>query len=526
MKKSLLDTFQTNQRLANWSLKILISLMVVCLAVSVMQFGERLAAGQNWSGWYIPILAWLISLEAMITKEKTQDLDPLAKLLYHVSEWIIFAIIVKVVHYLIVGTDLLWIDLPQWQQNLASFFTGDYLPIMVVLFLTWALSGSLTNDMVELQTELTDFKWELGKLENNRQAARQRMAEKIFVAGGIMIFITMLTRLDLQQIWGEMPASTASIANVLVYFFLTLAFLSITQFSLLRGKWFWNQTPIAPGIGKNWLKFSLIFFAILAAIAFILPTRYTFGFLEVLYFVFNLIVQVAYFFISLLALPCGWLFSLLGLTKSQPTVNTPLQLPKALTPEPGGPPVAWWELVKSILFWAIFVGIIVFAFINYFRQHPRALKSIRAMPGFGWLFRTLQTILNWLRGINTQLSATISSGWKRIFGPSSKTSQRNLAQLFNFKRLSPRQKVIFYYLRLLDKSKSSGIDRKPYQTPDQFASRLEQFVPEEQQDIHAMTDTFVEARYSNHPIGDEHTNAAQRLWRKIVRSLKPQKSKI
>ena len=496
--------------------------MVVCLAISVMQFGDRMAAGRNWAGWILPVFAWLVSLEAMATQEKVHDLGIGPKFLYHISEWIIFAIIVKIIHYLIIGPDQLWIDLPQWQQNIVNFLSGDYLPVLLVLFLTWMLSGSLTNDMEELQNELTDFKWELGKLENNRQAARQRMAEKIFVAGGIMVFITMLTRLDLRQFWGETPASKASIANVLIYFLLTLAFLSITQFSLLRGRWFWNQTPIAPGIGKNWIKFSLIFFAILAAISFILPTRYTFGLLEVLQFILSLVVQVAFFIISLLSIPCGWLFSLLGIKNSQTTNTPPLQLPQ-LTQPPGSPPLPLWELVKSILFWAVFIGIIGFAIVNFLRQHPGALKSLRRVPGFGWLFQALKSLFNWLSGVNKQIAATISTGWKRIFGASPQNIYKNLGQFINFKRLSPRQQVIFYYLRLLDKSKKSGIDRKPYQTPDQFAGDLEHFVPEVQQDIHAMTDAFVEARYSNHPIGDEHTNAVLRLWRKIVRNLKPHK---
>ncbi len=100
----------------------------------------------------------------------------------------------------------------------------------------------------------------------------------------------------------------------------------------------------------------------------------------------------------------------------------------------------------------------------------------------------------------------------------------SLGRMLNFKQLSPRQQVIFYYLRLLDRSKKSGVERKPYETPGQFASQLEQFIPDVQDDIHNMTDAFVEARYSHHSISSDHTTAVQRMWRKIAQRLKPQRS--
>jgi hypothetical protein len=523
MKRNFFETFLTSQRISDWAFKLLISLLMVCVAISIMQFGARLTAGKNWNGWYLPVFTWLVSIEAMATRGKLKDLDPNPKLLYHVSEWVIFAILLKVFHYLMVGPDQIWSDLPRWQMDFLNFFEGDYLPVLAVMFFAWLMSGSLINDLEELKIEMTDLKWELGKLDNNRQAARQRMAEKIFAAGGFMVFVTLFTRLDLQVLWGETPASQASIANVLVYFLLTLVFLSITQFSLLRGRWFWNQTPMAPEIGKNWFKYSLLFFAVLAAIAFILPTRYTFSLLQVLQIFFNILSQLMILLFTLITFPCTWLLMLLGLRPIQPEPLTPIRPPLLDNLQTAGSPSPWWELVKSIVFWSIFVGIIVFAFVNFLRQHPGIVKKLLHIPGFHWLIEGFKSLWSWVKGMNQQIAATIASGWQRIFRSGSKALRKNIERVLNFKQLSPRQQVIFYYLRLLDRSKKSGIDRKPYQTPDQFAIELEQFVPDVQQDIHSLTETFVEARYSNHSIGTEHTSAVQKLWRKIVRRLKPQK---
>ncbi|HEX7556970.1 MAG TPA: DUF4129 domain-containing protein [Leptolinea sp.] len=526
MKTNFLDIFQNNQKFSNWAVKILIGVMFGVAAVSIVQFGQRIASPTfSWNGWYLPVLVFLISQVAFLTKDKLESLDFTEKSIYYVTEWIIFAVLLKIIIYLVNSPDQFWLDLPLWQQNPANFFTGEYLPVLVILFLSWVLSSSAAGDLTELQSELTDFKWELGKLENNRQAARQRIAHKVLIVGGFMVFIAMASRLELRQIFGETPASQASLAYVLIFFMLALVFLSQTQFALLRGRWFWNQTPITPNMGRNWIKYSLLFFALIGLISFILPTRYTYGLLETIQVAFSFLLQVVITLIGFLTIPCGFIFSLFNLKSSNDIATAPTPSPLLPPPIQAGGVNPWWELIKSILFWAVFMGVIGYSFLYFIRHNTFILATFRKMPGFGSLVRGIKSFWAWLVGVNQQLTSAISSGFTRIFQTLPKSIGREIPQFMSFRNLSPRQQVIFYYLRLIDRSKKSGIIRKPSQTPNQFASDLQKAVPDIEQDLETFTNKFVEARYSRHPVNTEQTSTVQRLWRKIVRSLSRSKPK-
>ena len=489
-------------------------------AVSFVQLGQRIAStAGGWNGWYLPVLVFLISQEAFWTRGKLESLDLSQKSIYHITEWIIFAVLLKIIIYLVHSPDQFWIDLPLWQQNLANFFTGEYLPVLLVLFLTWIFSSSAAGDLDELQSELTDYKWELGKLDNNRQAARQRLAQRVFIVGGVMVVSAMASRLDLKQIFGETPASQASLAYVLIFFLLALVFLSQTQFAVLRGRWFWNRTPMSPELGRNWVKYSLLFFVVIALIAFILPTRYTYGLLETIQVAFNFIFQVIISIVGLLALPCGWIFSLFNLKSKDTSDNTPPALPQFIPPAQSGGADPWWELAKSILFWAVFLGVIGYSFLYFIKHNSIFFSRILKIPVFSTIVKVAKSIWAWLAGINRQLAATIASSLARVFQSLPGQIYREFPHFVNFKSLTPRQKVVFFYLRMVDRSKKSGIDRKPSQTPNQFASDVGKAVPDVVQDIETFTEQFHEARYTLHPIQTEQTTIVQRLWRKIVKSL-------
>ena len=60
-----------------------------------------------------------------------------------------------------------------------------------------------------------------------------------------------------------------------------------------------------------------------------------------------------------------------------------------------------------------------------------------------------------------------------------------------------------------------GLDRRPAQTPYQYEQRLTGAVPEIDQDLHGLTDAFVEARYSPHRLDEPEAQRANSLWEHI-----------
>jgi hypothetical protein len=65
-----------------------------------------------------------------------------------------------------------------------------------------------------------------------------------------------------------------------------------------------------------------------------------------------------------------------------------------------------------------------------------------------------------------------------------------------------------------------GIRRKKAQTPYEYAQSLETLVPEVDQDIHSLTDAFVDARYSRKEVNDKDANVVKRSWQKIRGALR------
>jgi hypothetical protein len=181
--------------------------------------------------------------------------------------------------------------------------------------------------------------------------------------------------------------------------------------------------------------------------------------------------------------------------------------------------IPWLELLKSIAFWAIFVGIIGYALITFIRQNPHMIAAFRRVRLFNWLGDLWRWLGVWLRGAGAQLNTAFQQARIRLFPKRDLSLARQVQRWANFRQLNPRQKIVFYYLRLLERGGEHGIRRRSYETPYQYASTLETNLPEVQEDISGMTETFLEARYSTHRIGGEKTTLVQRFWRNITRSL-------
>ena len=109
----------------------------------------------------------------------------------------------------------------------------------------------------------------------------------------------------------------------------------------------------------------------------------------------------------------------------------------------------------------------------------------------------------------------------------------------NLKKLSPRDRVIYFYLTMLQKANRSGMSRHASQTPyefekmfsDRYTSSIEWGegtrlnIQDDAYPIEDLTEQFVEARYSNHLVSDEQAVAAQSSWKKVLKILRRKKSK-
>jgi Domain of unknown function (DUF4129) len=516
------ETFTHNERLTTLLTHAVASLMLACAAVSIVQIAEYLLP--NWDGTYLIFLAFIISLEAMISHRMMKGIYFLTPewLLYRGTEWIIVLVGLKLVLYAVHGFGQLWIDLPLWRQDFVqNFFTGEYLVDLILLFIFWSIANMFSEELSRLEGDEKVLRAEraTGIIEH-RPEVRRSLANLILVIGGAMIVLAAFMRLDWETLWGDRPPPSADVLNILVYFLLALALLSLTQFSIMRVHWILNRVPIDRNLAARWLVYATFFLFTMAALAFILPTRYSVGLLAVLSYLLNLVLTILSVIAFLLTLPIiflvGLLASLLGHSPPQaPAPPRPPQPPPVLIAQGGGLP----EILKSFLFWLIFLGVIGFSLVSYLQRHQEWLQGLRQMPVLGWLMNGLANIWHWMRQVTQSVSVSLGDGLRSLRGGQAERSEQGAGRFSSLRRLSPRQKVLFYYLAMLRRTAERGLPRQPHQTPNEYAHVLEEQLPEVDDEVNSITGHFNEARYSRHAITLQHAGRVQQFWRRIRSAL-------
>lgn len=509
------------QRFSNQVSSLVLVAMLVCLAVTYTQALRWLTRGMPELRWeHLPLLAFLTAIEAIFTRPVVRDLEGRARLVYHLAEWVTFAVVLKGVSYALNGFETLAFDLVRWQQDFLTFFDAEFVFAFGLVLLIWLLGRASANDLHDLTIDPADLYWELGKLQNSRAAIRARLVSRILWSGIALVILASGIRANITATAGP-AVSQEPVLNILIYFFLALILLSQTQYRLLNGRWFWHQTAASPQVARRWLRYGAFFFALLAALSFILPTNYALGLLETLNAVVSWGVTALLFLLQLLFLPILWLLSISGCTAQ--TAQPPSEAPPPLalfTPPPPSQPIPWLELLQSIFFWSIFLGIIGFALIQFIRQNTYLTRWLARFPLTAWVEPLWQWLSGWLRGTSKQLVTAVRDLAQRLTLPRNSAGQPPARAWLNFKQLNPRQQILFYYLQLLDRAQAHGIKRSQAETPNQYADTLRSQIPEVEEDITELTAAFVKARYSAHPISTTDTAQVQSLWRKIARAFK------
>jgi hypothetical protein len=520
MNLKLPTIFAKNQHLANLASYFVLAGMMVCIAITYTQLLRWVTRGVgDYHLEYLPVLALVIALEAIFTRPISRGLEGREKAVYHLAEWVTFAVVIKLIYYAFRGFDQLLLDLPRWQADFLNFLDPPFFLAYFLIVAIWTLSRSSANSIEELNSEPEDVRWEIGKLQNNRVAIRRELVDRLLWIGVALVAVESILRVNVAALLG-MEVAQGSVVNIMVYFCLTLVLFSQTQYALLHGRWHWHRTPISAIFSQHWLRYSLIFFALLALVAFLLPTGYSLGLLETLNYVISTLLATIWFVMQLILLPLVWLLSLGGCAR-QPQLPLPATTPAPSIPQipSSGPPLPWLQLLQSIVFWGIFIAVVVYAIVQFIRQNPQIFALLKSIRLLNWLGNLWQGFAGWLSGARAQVVSALQDARQRLFPKTNQNPLRQLRNWVNFRQLSPRQQIVFYYLRLLERGGEHGLKRQSFQTPYQYAGTLQSNLPEVEEDITGMTETFLEARYSQHEIDTQKTSLVQRFWRNITRSL-------
>lgn len=498
----------------------------------------RYALGLNWAGYLLPMAALYGAVGALTTgllgRPSWRDRRDLG---FRLGEVVIMLILARLAVWVFseglpgIATVRGWVLAPE------SFFSGEFLFATVTLLLSWSLAVAAAADFRDLAIQADEVaaresrewgdsksQWRAGN-PRSRIDILQGFAVRWIGLGAALVVCAGLTRV-------EVSASVAGVVRVglrglglraevvfalVVYFLSGLILMSHGRLAVLRGRWYNQEVDIAPSLMSRWHTTSLLFIALVALVALLLPLGTTGWLTDALQWVLALIARIAMAVVFLLSLLIGLLARLLSglLGESRPLPEdalppTPEPLPSQAEVADMMPP---W--LSGAVLWII-VGVITISLLLNFAQTSGLLE--------GRLGEQLMRLRLWWRARQAHLAQSMSSRLKRIRAPFRRLRPPALRPGLTARGRSepkfPREQVRRYYLAAVEEAAEEGAPRQASQTPSEFANDLAANWPESDQDIESLTEAFLDARYSAREIDEEDATAARGAWRRLAEAFR------
>ncbi len=407
---------------------------------------------------------------------------------------------------------------PRDPQALLLFLFDIETLLMLLLAVTVALTVSDT-------LEDLDRVGETPEMDKQYVTPLDALTGRFFLGGILVLVLSGLARVGLQDLLNfDRAPVTGLVATVLVYFVVGFLMLGQVRLALLATSWQAQGVNVPAELGGRWVRYSLVFLGVAGLIAFALPTGYTAGALGwiggVIIVVLNVVASLVTVLLGLIFLPLSWLMSLFN----GPHTDAPAADPTPLLPPPvllDQPLPAWVEVLRTIIVWSLLIGMALYVVINYLRDRPELLRALR---DFGPLRRLRQMwagLRHRLSGMAAAVQALPVAAWLR-----ERLRARPVLPPLRYFRLggaTPREQVQYYYLSLLRRAGEYGFGRKPAQTPAEYTPTLAANLSENTPEVQALTEAFIETRYSTHPVPAEQVQRVRSAWGRLRATLAKQK---
>ncbi len=517
--------------------KLLVCLMMTCVGVSINQIGMQLISG--WKGRLLPMFCFLIAVERMIMHKRIKHLVILGKtwFLFQVTLWVVILLSIKFALLIAFPPESWLIEFQLWRLNfIGNFFDIPYIYTLLFVIIIWMLSGYFTGLLTEMNLDEALIRYETALMApTDEPPVRERLLGAVFTIGFILVMITAVLRINLRLLIEEglkaselilpLPYLAAGAWNVLLYFLLGLSLMSLSQFARMNARWSFQKIKVTTRLASRWAGYSFGFILIVAILTSLLPTTYSSGLLssitQVFTVIFGFVIYIVSILFSVLIFLIGLLAKFLGLgTIDQGSLPTPAfihpEIPIQATAAGTEP---WWDLVKSLIFWAIFVSLVGFSISTFVGLHSDFFRNLSKVQIISWLVNAWRSLKILLRGLNTQISTMIDSGLGQLRSRQREIKTKRGRNLLHYRRLDNRQQVFLTFFTMIQRSGQKGIKRRESQTPYEFARKLKTVIPETEKEIAGVTEAFVTARYSKMDLDNDRVTLTRRYWEKIRNSL-------
>jgi len=518
---------QVRVRIGMWWRILLMTGMIYVTILTILDAVR--AAGLDWRGGYLALGVSILPIETYLSRRmvKRRELrgDDLRR--FQIAEAVVLLLALMLLRFL-------WQGLPTLGGRVERLFDAEFIFAGLVTLVYWSIAGAMIGWFEQLEYQPTEKAppvtspefdlWVSGRARHvEHTAAFQRILTMFLGGGGFILVVAGLARVDPRAIIDfQRGTIRLLILNVLVYYILGLALVAEARLSLLHTRWQHDEVSVAPAVARRWPLFVAGLLLLSALVALVLPIDYSVGLLDAvargigLLIAFGLaIMYILFYLLSFLLYPLRWLMAQAGQGESPPPPRFEMPQQEQSTSGPA-PPIL--DVLKTLLFWLIAIGIVVYALYNFAREHGAALNRfpllrplLRLLLAMGDLWRFL-----W-RGAG-RARHRLAEGLAKRRQAAKDTARRG--RLVRLAGLTPRELVQYYYLSTVRRAQGAGMRRRANQTPDEYSESLAASLPEVGTDVGALTEAFVEARYSAHPIEQERARGLRPYWQRVKKALR------
>jgi hypothetical protein len=515
----------------------LVFLMMACIVMTVLSLIQ--SAFASWASEAMAAIALLVLVDRLLMHPRLKALTPytLDWALMLTAQGVVILFVSRLLLSQAHGPESFASDLVLLRNMPADLLTMEYLVTIVLAVMVWDWAGQFLNllDLIGLdRVQALAIREDPLSKEREQVPVHQRLVNLTFSLGILVVILTALGRLDLRAIFASVSGSandeltrfSSAEAGALMYFLFGLGLISLSRLLALQTHWGQQRIPVqSRDLQRRWGLYAFYFIILLAVIVSLLPAGDSLGFFAVLRTLLAFLVGALFFVVQLLLLLFTLLINLPNLLLGRPltflnpfaAMQTQPPPPVAAgTPIPGSPIL---EFLRSVLLWGSLVVIVVYSIRQFIRSHEGIAAGLRRsriaqliMLAWAWLTGRVETF----RG---DLVRAVADGWSNLMARFERGEPAPRPGWLSLRSLDPRRQIAFFYLAMVRRAGEQGVDRKASQTPVEYAAALERALPAAQEEINSLTNGFMEARYSDHPLTSDDSKQVKSAWGRLRRAL-------
>jgi len=497
------------------------------------------AVAPEWDSRLLVPLALLVSLEAFLYGRR------FARRSFLIKEWAALlippAILLKILPYAL-GTGDLAADAAEWLRSPASLFSIDYIVGLLLLFLAWEMTLGATLELGNLRVQrgevpAADDPRRLARLDADDSSWRhfdhatpfRNLSARVLWGGVVIVILSAVAALGtaqlltpdalLELVTFRRPGPTTSLASVVAYFAVGLLFLAEAAYVRRRTAWQIERLDAPRSVGAGWIAQAAIGVGAVVLISLALPTSYSLTLSQLLGLLMGAVLaamQVVVGFFLLIFMAVLYPFTLL-FPRGGGDSSAPGPIP---TPTPSLPPapVPWLDVLQSLIFWLVALGVLAYVASVLWRRRPPMPDWVGAGL-LGRIWESIVRILQTLRRAGVATVQRVASALPRI-RPRPGLSATRAFRFISLRRLGPRELVEYFYLSVVERATRLGFGRESGETAAEYSQRLPQRFPDSEPDLHELTDAFLEARYGPRQVDEGLVATARARWQALKLKLR------